>query len=183
MTAELAFRVRALNAGGLQSDRIAELLSVGLSEVRSVLNGWEPDDVDELEPALVEGQEMSGPAVPVPAEPVDEAPSWPPAPDASTRWHEVVTHHEYGYAPTRERVRWVRLWGKDVEVNAAAEVWCPHCQRFRSTAQLGHPRNGCPVGLPPRGGLITVDEDEMAEQDAVWDAQEARRASLWGMTW
>lgn len=102
-----------------------------------------------------------------------EVPAWPPAVDERTEWGEVRISRGYGQPAGVVRVRWVLLWGKRVQINAASEVWCPSCLSFRTTEQLGHPHNSCPVGLPARSGVIVRVEDTTVDDgprlDSAWD--------------
>lgn len=152
MTPEQAFRARELSASGVWSGRIAEILGVDEMLVRRAIAGH---DFREESPA----PKPRPPAPPVPdpkPESVDPN-AWPPQVGASTEWETV----RVGSGPDRGqtvRVRWVMLWGQRVRINAQDEVWCHFCLRFKTTQQLSHPFNGCPVGLPHRGGLVTVDD-------------------------
>jgi hypothetical protein len=164
MTAELAFRAREMSAAGLWSGRIADLLGVEPGAVQAALNGRS----FEVEPSAAPGSApvpVEPAAVEVPVEsPLKASRDWPPPIDSATEWDEVRISRGYGVAPDVVRVRWVRLWGQRVRINAAGQVWCHCCLRFRTTEQLSHPFNGCPVGLPARSGTIvhlpdtTVDD-------------------------
>lgn len=151
MTAELAFKARELSASGVWSGRIAQLLGV---EERLVLRALGGVDFDE--PASV-GEPVDEPARVDASRPVDPN-AWPPPVDESTHWSTVRVRTSWPHS-VEVRVRQVRLWGKRVLINDENEVWCPSCQRFRTTAQLGHPFNGCPVGLPTRAGPVEVSFD------------------------
>jgi hypothetical protein len=86
---------------------------------------------------------------------------WPPPESPSTRWREFTP------LGSREpvRARQVTLWGKSVfvaEIDGEWRVWCPYCRKFKSTADLAAPDNGCPVGLPAVSGRVfryDVDND------------------------
>jgi hypothetical protein len=152
MTAELAFRARELSASGVWSGRIAELLEVDELLVLRVLRGDDVDDVPAPVMAEVVVEEPEPEAAPA------DPDAWPPPVDESTVWTTVRpvlprTNVQGGEA----QVRRVLLWGKSVLINAAAEVWCPDCVAFRTPAQLSHPFNRCPVGLPARGGPVWFD--------------------------
>jgi hypothetical protein len=154
MTGELAFRARELSASGIWSGRIAELLEVDERVVLRVLRGEDVDDVPAPGTAEVVVEEPEPEPEAAPADPD----AWPPLVDESTVWTTVRpvvprTNVQGGEV----QVRRVLLWGKSVWINAAGEVWCTDCVAFRTPAQLSHPFNSCPVGLPARGGPVWFD--------------------------
>ena len=174
LTDSQVFQVRELRKRGVWSGRIAELLDVDERYVLVALHG-EPDAdrlVDDLEhdepdtddePTTDETQ-----APPRPERAPADPNAWPPPVDERTEWDEVLISRGYAKGVDRVRVRWVRLWGQRVRINDAGRVWCHYCLRSQTVAALGHPYNGCPVGLPVRGGIASVSEDEMVREAERW---------------
>ncbi|PZS15529.1 MAG: hypothetical protein DLM57_12490 [Pseudonocardiales bacterium] len=158
MSSEQAFRARELSASGIWSGRIAELLDVDETLVLRALAGDTFTDV--AAPLVVE----AAPSEPEAPEPVDPN-AWPPPVDDSTEWATVRISRGYGLGVDEVSVRWVMLWGQRVRINAAAEVWCHFCLTFKTTKALSHPHNGCPVGLPFRGGIVAYDPDDVMPEE------------------
>jgi hypothetical protein len=151
-----AFTARELHERGVWSGRIAELLDIEEADVRRALAGHRP-----------EPQQAPEPVQPKLKAPKRAAQSWPPLPDASTVWEEMRVYTTY---PDSEviRVRPVRLWGREVRINMADEVWCPNCRKFKDVAYLGGPYNSCPVGIM-RTGIHESDASVPLDGEPGWD--------------
>ncbi len=160
MTPELAFQAREMSADGLWSGRIAELLKVDETFVLQALSGKTFDDVPTFDAV---------PAPAVPSSSVDPN-AWPPPVDTATEWDTVRISRGYGLGVDEISVRWVRLWGQPVRINDDHEVWCHFCLTFKTTKDLSHPYNGCPVGLPFRGGIVSYGPDDVMPEPPPLDA-------------
>jgi hypothetical protein len=79
--------------------------------------------------------------------------SWPPPATANSRHREVLVRRgdDRWY---RERGRVVKLWGRDVVVDQAGDVYCPGCGRWVPAAELGRPDNRHQVGVPSPAGVV-----------------------------
>lgn len=158
LTPGLAFTARELHESGIWTGRISELLDLEERDVRSAID---ERDLEPLPSPAAMSPPSPEPVAEMSPEPVAEllkAPSvWPPLAGSDAEWSTRLVMVR-GVERREIRARPVLLWGKRVEINEGGEVWCPSCLQFRTTAQLGHPWNSCPVGLPRRDLVLEVED-------------------------
>lgn len=135
-----AFMAHELREQGVTPGRIAEMLNVDEAVLRRSFRL----------PDLVEPEQVADEA------PAESPSSWAPPADEHTHWRKVpVRGQELGIGVLRRMdARRVRLWGRDVWIDAQELVWCPSCLAFRTIEELSHPSNGCPVGVQWPSGTI-----------------------------
>jgi hypothetical protein len=151
LTVSQVFEIRELHRAGIWSGRISELLDVDEMLVRRALDAEAgPGDGDEMatEPVVEAPREEPVPRPNPPA-------AWAPPANSSTRWQErrLITGETV-------RLREVPLWGRLVLIDADWLVFCPCCWSMRTTDELGHPDNHCPVGIIWTGGPLPFDVDK-----------------------